>query len=206
MTWRAALAGGLTVAAIVVIGVAIVGSPGSSTPATPSTTVSATPSAAPTPCVPAPGPGPLPVSVIIPAIHVASPTLVPLCLNPDHTVQVPDIAHPEVAGWYALDARPGDPGAAVLLGHVDGDGSLGVFHDIGALKAGDTIKVGRADGSAVVFTVTKVETVLKKDFPSTAVYGPTPDPELRLVSCGGAFDKQAGSYDANVLVFAKLTG
>jgi hypothetical protein len=36
-----------------------------------------------------------------------------------------------------------------------------------------------------------------------AVYGPTPDPELRLVTCGGTFDAASGHYADNVIVYAR---
>ena len=44
----------------------------------------------------------------------------------------------------------------------------------------------------------------KDEFPTEAVYGPTSGPELRLVTCGGAFDRSARSYDDNVVVDAAL--
>jgi hypothetical protein len=34
------------------------------------------------------------------------------------------------------------------------------------------------------------------------VYGPTPDPELRLITCGGAFDYATGHYLSNIVVYA----
>ena len=52
--------------------------------------------------------------------------------------------------------------------------------------------------------VTKVDKVSKSAFPTEAVYGPTSDPELRLLTCGGAFDQAAHSYVDNVIVYAKL--
>lgn len=144
----------------------------------------------------------VPTAVHIPALNVSS-SLIPLLLNPDGTVQVPDVHNPAQAGWYALDAVPGDVGAAVLLGHVDGDGKLGVFHDIGRLNLGDTITVDRSDGATATFSVTKVQTIPKTDFPSEQVYGPTPDSELRLVTCGGQLDTQAHNYLSSVIVYAK---
>ena len=149
------------------------------------------------------GLGPLPVSVSIPSIKVKS-SLIQLGLNPDGTVQVPNVKTPGQVGWYKYDARPGDVGAAVLLAHVDGGGVLGAFHSIGTLALGAEIDVARADGSTVKFSVTKVQTILKSAFPSDAVYQPTPDAELRLVTCGGAFNKATGNYVSSVIAYAKL--
>jgi hypothetical protein len=64
--------------------------------------------------------------------------------------------------------------------------------------------VRRADGSLAVFRVTAVRTYLKADFPTLAVYGPTPDAELRLITCGGSFDFATRHYLSNVIVYAAL--
>jgi LPXTG-site transpeptidase (sortase) family protein len=147
--------------------------------------------------------GALPASVRIPSID-ASSTLVPLGLNPDGTVQVPPVSTPLQAGWYSGGSAPGETGPAVLLGHVDGDKQIGVFFRLHELKAGDPVLVTRADGSILRFTVTKVTKVSKDAFPTDAVYGPTRDAELRLVTCGGTFDHAAHSYVDNVIVYAAL--
>jgi hypothetical protein len=57
-----------------------------------------------------------------------------------------------------------------------------------------------------VFTVTAVEKFAKDQFPTAAVYGSVPDQELRLITCGGIFDRSLGSYLSNVVVFARLSG
>jgi hypothetical protein len=127
-----------------------------------------------------------------------------LGLNPDGTVEVPPVERPEQAGWYSRGFTPGERGAAVILGHVDGGGRRGVFYDLGRLRRGDTISVGRADGSAATFVVESVESVAKSSFPSQRVYGPLDHAGLRLVTCGGTFDRQRGHYTNNVIVYARL--
>ncbi len=72
------------------------------------------------------------------------------------------------------------------------------------LNPGNTVRVARADGKVAVFTVDRVKTYAKDDFPDKEVYGATGRPELRLLTCGGAFDRKTG-YDANIVVFAHLT-
>jgi hypothetical protein len=52
--------------------------------------------------------------------------------------------------------------------------------------------------------VTKIRKFAKDEFPTAAVYGPVPDAELRLITCGGIFDRSRGSYLSNVVVFARL--
>lgn len=108
------------------------------------------------------------------------------------------------AGWYAGGTRPGDPGSAVILGHVDSKRGPAVFFRLRELRRGDVIAITRADGSSLRFAVDRAEQYDKRRFPTDAVYYPTLTPELRLVTCGGEFDATAGHYRSNVIVFATL--
>jgi sortase (surface protein transpeptidase) len=147
-------------------------------------------------------PTPVPVRVVIPKIRVAS-SLVRLGRAPDGTVGTP--GRWEVAGWYALGPRPGDPGSAVILGHVDSKRGPAVFFRLRELRLGDEVTVERADGSSVRFVVDRTdEQYPKRRFPTEEVYYPTLSPMLRLVTCGGEFDATAGHYRSNVIVFARL--
>jgi hypothetical protein len=107
-------------------------------------------------------------------------------------------------GWYAGGTRPGDPGSAVILGHVDSKRGPAVFFRLHELRKGDEIEVGRADGSSVRFVVQRTEQYPKDRFPTDDVYYPTLTPALRLVTCGGEFDATAGHYRSNVIVFATM--
>jgi hypothetical protein len=142
-----------------------------------------------------------PVRITIPALGVASDVM-RLGLQDDGSLEVPPAAYP--AGWYDGGPTPGEPGPAVLAGHVDWAGVNGVFHDIGALRPGDRIAVAREDGTTATFAVDRVVRVAKAAFPSDEVYGPTDRPELRLITCGGPFDAASGNYLDNVVVFASL--
>jgi LPXTG-site transpeptidase (sortase) family protein len=159
--------------------------------------------APPAPSTPVTPPRILPASVRIPSIGATS-TLLPLALNPDGTVQVPPVSTPMQAGWYEGSSAPGQAGPAVLLGHVDGDSQAGIFYRLHELVRGDQVLVTRVDGSVEKFTVTKVARVTKDSFPTNAVYGPTKDSELRLVTCGGAFDHTTHHYVDNLIVYATL--
>jgi len=144
---------------------------------------------------------PVPVRIEIPSIGVAS-RLDRLGRARDRTVEVP--SRWEAAGWYALGTRPGDPGSAVILGHVDSKRGPAVFFRLRELRRGDVIAITRADGSSLRFAVDRTEQYDKRRFPTDAVYYPTLTPELRLVTCGGEFDATAGHYRSNVIVFATL--
>jgi sortase (surface protein transpeptidase) len=129
-----------------------------------------------------------------------------LGLRDDGTVAVPPLDSAAPAGWYRHGATPGAVGAAVILGHVDSaeDGPA-VFYRLRLLTAGAIIQVRRADGSTAVFRVTRTSSYRKTAFPTLAVYGPTERAELRLVTCGGSFDRVRRSYRDNLVVYAGLS-
>lgn len=105
------------------------------------------------------------------------------------------------AGWYADGTAPGDPGPAVIAGHVDSKSGPAVFYRLRELTAGDRIEVVRG-GTVVRFTVTRTAWYPKTKFPTSQVYGPTPDRQLRLITCGGVFDHRLRSYKDNLVVYA----
>ena len=140
-----------------------------------------------------------PVRVRIPAIRVDS-TLERVGRAADGTMQQPRGG--KAAAWYAQGPRPGQPGPAVIIGHVDWDKAPAVFFLLSRLRPDDVVHVDRADGTTATFRVTGSKRVAKSRFPTEAVYAPSLKPSLRLVTCGGSFDRAAGSYRDNVIVFA----
>jgi hypothetical protein len=140
-----------------------------------------------------------PVRLRIPAVRVDT-ALERLARQPDGTIAVP--ASPDVAGWYAEGPRPGQPGPAVMLGHVDSYNGPGVFFRLDQLSPGTAVEVDRADGTTAAFRVVSTSRVPKTSFPTDLVYSPTLQPSLRLVTCGGSFDYRARSYRDNVIVYA----
>ncbi len=107
----------------------------------------------------------------------------------------------EKAGWYADGTAPGDTGPAVIAGHVDSRSGPAVFYRLRELAPGDRIEVERG-GATVRFTVTRTAWYPKNKFPTDQVYGPTPDRQLRLITCGGVFDRTLRSYRDNLVVYA----
>ena len=176
-------------------------------PAKPSTV--AAPKFAPVPNQTAQAPGglsgetqvALPVSLTVPAIGVKT-SLIHLGLQANGSLQVPSTT--AVAGWYTESPRPGAVGSAVIAGHVDSKSGPGVFYWLRNLKAGNKVYVTRADGSVAVFDVTRVDEYQKAAFPTSIVYGATPDAELRLITCGGTFDSTTGHYLSNIIAYATL--
>jgi sortase (surface protein transpeptidase) len=142
-----------------------------------------------------------PVSLVIPAIGVRT-KLIHLGLTSAGALQVP--ATTTVAGWYTGSPRPGEPGRAVIAGHIDSYQGPGVFFRLRLLHRGERVYIRRANGSLAVFKVTAVHSFLKTRFPTAEVYGPAPDAQLRLITCGGTFDAATGHYLSNTIVDAVL--
>jgi hypothetical protein len=148
----------------------------------------------------------VPVELGIAAIGVRTP-VVALGVRPDGTIAVPPPTRGAPAGWYRHLPSPGEVGPAVIVGHVDSarDGPA-VFFRLRETRPGDLVTVRRLDGSVVTFAVDRVELVSKRAFPTAAVYGATTRPELRIITCGGDFDRVHQTYRSNVVVFATLVG
>ena len=142
---------------------------------------------------------PVPVRLRIPSIGVDA-GLEQVGLDADGTIAAP-VGY-QNAAWYAEGPRPGQPGPAVLLGHVDSKTSRAVFYRLATLKPGAEVLVDRADKSTVRFRVSGRIQVAKSRFPADLVYAPTLASSLRLVTCGGFFDKTTGHYRDNVVVTA----
>jgi sortase (surface protein transpeptidase) len=143
----------------------------------------------------------LPVRLQIPAIDVSTP-LVKLGRLPDGSLEVPKAW--DTAGWYDQGPRPGQPGPAIILGHVDSKTGPAVFYQLRALRPGDIVRVGLADGRTLTFRVQRLQRYPKDEFPTEAVYFPTLDRDLRLITCGGDFDYARDSYVDNIVVYATL--
>jgi sortase (surface protein transpeptidase) len=142
---------------------------------------------------------PRPVELTIPRIRVSTP-LEKLGRTPKGTLQVPDST--TIAGWYTGSPRPGEIGSAIIAGHIDSTSGPGVFFRLRLLRPGNLVYVRRADRTLAVFRVTGEHMYPKNEFPTEQVYGPVVDAELRLITCGGAFDPTTGSYLSNVVVYA----
>ena len=144
---------------------------------------------------------PPPVRIEIPSVGVSAP-IVPLGLNADRTLQVPDSFGE--AGWFRGGPEPGETGPAVIVGHVDSVDGPGVFYHLRALRSGDAVKVTLRNGWTVRYVIRSHLAVPKSDFPTKLVYGHTDGPTLRLITCDGQFDTSTGHFVNNYIVFARF--
>ncbi|WP_019182022.1 class F sortase [Microbacterium yannicii] len=140
-----------------------------------------------------------PVAVSIPAIDLAVP-LIDLSLTPDGDMEVP--ADYDEVGWFTGGGRPGGLGPTVIAGHVDSPTGPAVFVHLAELRAGDLVEVTDAAGTVFRYVVTAVADYPKASFPTHEVFGAVAADELRLITCGGIFDRAASSYVDNRVVYA----
>ncbi|MFJ7149257.1 class F sortase [Streptomyces sp. NPDC100445] len=144
-----------------------------------------------------------PTRLLIPKISVDAP-FTTLALNASGQLEPPPAADTNLVGWYAKGASPGEEGTAVIAGHVDTAVSAAVFAGLDQLTPGDRFSVERADGRTADFVVDDAESFPKDDFPSSRVYADASRPEVRLITCSGAYDHSVRDYTENLVVFAHL--
>ncbi|WP_078603031.1 MULTISPECIES: class F sortase [unclassified Streptomyces] len=151
----------------------------------------------------APLPRSRPVRLLIPDISVNAP-FTDLAIGRSGQLEPPPPDNINLVGWYAKGVSPGEAGTAIIAGHVDTATSPAVFARLGELKKGDRFHVVRADGRKATFAVDEADSFDKDRFPSERVYGDTPDAQVRLITCAGAYDRKARDYTENLVVFAHL--
>ncbi|WP_170159820.1 sortase domain-containing protein [Frondihabitans australicus] len=149
----------------------------------------------------APAAGVVPTRVSIPAIGVNA-GLQDLAIAADGSLNPP--VGVVDAGWYAKGVVPGAVGPAVIAGHIDSTTQPGVFLHLAKLVPGDTVTVTMSSGSVETWKVSGSRAALKTAFPTSDVYGTSPTPQLRLITCGGTFNAAIGHYNENTIVFADL--
>lgn len=139
-----------------------------------------------------------PVRLVVPEVGLSA-AVVPVGLSHDGSIALPI---PSLAGWYRWGPVPGAVGPAVLVGHVDSRSGPAIFYRLSELRVGDTLTVTRADGSGTEFAINEITVVRKPNFPTNAIFAPTDQPELRLVTCIGEFDPRRHHYLDSLIVWA----
>jgi sortase (surface protein transpeptidase) len=117
----------------------------------------------------------------------------------DTGIEVPQVGR---AGWFDEGPRPGEPGRAVMIGHLDSQTGPGLFALLPGVERGTDVSVADGHGAVHRFKVVGKAEVTKATFPSAAVYGPSDNPVLVLITCGGPYDPATG-YRDNVIVYAR---
>jgi len=172
----------------------------------PSASGTPTPGVAAAPAGKAPLRASKPVTISIPSIKVRS-AVQPIGLAKDGTLAVPQPGpYLDQAAWFKNSPTPGQPGPAIIEGHVDSAAGPSVFFDLGKLHPGHNVEVTRKDGVVAVFTVNAVRDFKKSKFPTTLVYGAKDLslPQLRIITCSD-FDTAIRHHVGNTVIFAHLT-
>jgi hypothetical protein len=146
-----------------------------------------------------------PVSIRIPSIGVSS-EIIQVGVNPDKSIQIPQPGPDyDKAAWFKFSPTPGQIGPSIIEGHVDSAAhGPSVFFKLGALRPNDLVEVSLADHTVATFKVSGVRSFPKDKFPIFDVYGNTTTPDLRLITCGGDFDRSTGHYRSNIIAFASM--
>lgn len=170
--------------------------------ATPQPTATMPPTATPTP-IPTPTPVPdlgiVPARLRIPSIGVDA-SVEKVGQTPQGAMDVPkniwDVA------WYDLGIKPGNPGNAVIDGHLDGYNiPAAVFYNLRSLKLGDKIYVSDASGKELVFAVTQLQVYPYNAAPLDQIFGRSDKPHLNLITCNGTWDYQSQNYNQRLIVY-----
>ncbi|MPZ51311.1 MAG: sortase [Acidimicrobiia bacterium] len=143
---------------------------------------------------------PKPNRLMIPDLGIDA-AIIPLGVAEGGNMALPE--NVSEVGWYRHGATPAQPGSAVLAAHVDMEGSgPGVFFHLDSLEEGSTFAVGFEDGTRHSFRVVSTEEVPKSAVDMDELFTRRGKSLVRLVTCGGAFDRDARSYEENIIVTA----
>ena len=143
---------------------------------------------------------PSPARLLIPKIGVNA-KIEARGLDAGRNMETPGDFH-NVA-WYDLGPRPGEPGNALMNGHVDWWTGSAVFTRLSELRIGDTVMVQRRDGSRLSFRVTSRRVVLA-NARIASLFAPSRVATLTLITCTGAWDPRIQSDTHRLLVSAVL--
>ncbi len=143
---------------------------------------------------------PPPATLVIPALGVRA-SVESVGMDAQGRMATPSQA--DHVAWYSPGPAPGDPGDAVIDGHLDWTRGPAVFWRLSSLHAGDQVTVLRGDGSQARFTVDASAT-LPFDAQPAGLFTRDGPPSLSLVTCSGAWDRQRGTYRDRLVVHAVL--
>ena len=122
-------------------------------------------------------------------------------LTNEGAVATPNNVHD--TGWYEGSAKPGDSGISLIVGHVSGISSPGVFGKLSQLQAGDTITIERGDGKILKYRVAGSESFPADNVDMTKVLSHTSGGQetLNLITCHGSYSLASHQYNERLVVY-----
>jgi hypothetical protein len=156
-------------------------------------TPAARPAAPPTETQP-----PVPVRLAVPGRGVDA-AVDAVGVQPDGQMTLPEDV--DRLGWYRFGPAPGADGSAVIAGHVDDrEQGLGAMAPLREAEVGDEVIVTDATGTTTRWRVVSRELIQKQALPLDRLFAREGPPRLTLITCGGPFLPEFGSYRDNVVV------
>ena len=162
----------------------------------PTVVITATPTPTPTPTIAQPK------FFNIPKISVSAP-ITPVGVDENGKMQLPqNIAE---VGWYSPGAKPGEPGNAVMSGHLDSTtGEGAIFYHLHELEPGDSLYVSDELGNQYTFVVTKKEIYEFDQVPLEEVFGESSKKRLNLITCTGQWIASQRNYSHRMVIYSEL--
>jgi hypothetical protein len=142
-----------------------------------------------------------PVELVAPAVRIRMPVL-PTGVAVDGQMALPP--DPRTVGWYRFGPNPGAPrGSAVLGGHLDSkEYGVGPLVRLRQLRPGDELAARLTDGRTVRYRTVEVQSIAKQTLALAELFDRSGPARLRVVTCGGEYDRDRGGYQENVVVTA----
>ncbi|MBC2179833.1 class F sortase [Listeria booriae] len=101
--------------------------------------------------------------------------------------------------WYKFGPSPGDKGNAIIAGHRDWGGELGLFQYLEKVKIGEKITIEYGDKTAQKFVVKSRNSYSVSDVPKDTMNTQKGN-KVTLISCTGSFDKDKDGYQSREVV------
>ena len=118
------------------------------------------------------------------------------------SIAVPTNIH--LAGWYATSAVVGTEGISVIVGHVTGKQTDGIFKRLDELKPEDIIEIERGDGKRYTYQVIESKQVKEAEAASYLFSKKRGvDSQLNLITCGGKYDEKKHQYEDRIIVYTQ---
>jgi sortase (surface protein transpeptidase) len=144
----------------------------------------------------------MPRYLFIPEISVRA-MIKPKGLTKDNQIDVPGNVYD--VGWYNGGAKPGQPGAMIMDGHVFGGNIPGIFYNLKKLTPGMTLSVERGDGKTLTYRVVKSISYDYRDVDMQAALSPISShaPSLNLITCDGQVVRGGNNFNKRLVVFTE---
>lgn len=143
----------------------------------------------------------LPVSLEVPAIGLKT-QVEPVGVLPNGQMGVPK--NFDKVGILSPWTKPGEPGNAVIAGHLDHYTGPAVFFHLKDLTPGDKMYVADANGRKLTFTIREVTKFPTNEAPLDRIFGPATSAHLNLITCAGKYNRKTNEHPMRLVVFSEL--